>query len=77
MTDTFRKHLEPLHEKRAELILAIKNKADELYMLFDYENTREMSIAKMNLEQGVMWAVKSITSKPTETILEPSELDHS
>lgn len=41
----------------------IKDKAKDLHEFFDSvsSNSREMALAKTNLEQAVMWAVKHIT----------------
>ena len=66
MEDVFRKdaqnHTIPLNESVVKSVIALKEKAEELYVLMDsYQATREMALAKTNLEQAVMWAVKSIT----------------
>jgi uncharacterized protein YoxC len=68
MSDVFRKQYVPLHEERSTLIQDIKNQAEILYELFEYVKDREMSLAKTNLEQAVMWAVKSITNNAAEPI---------
>jgi len=55
-------HTIPLNESVVKSVIALKEKAEELYVLMDsYQATREMALAKTNLEQAVMWAVKSIT----------------
>lgn len=63
--DTFRKKYRPLTEEQKEMVLKIKSKAEELEKLFDDANIsdmeREFSLAKYNLEQSVMWAVKGVT----------------
>jgi len=66
MGDTFRKLYTPLSEEQKAEMQAIKNKAEELEELFNKSMSREprlMAIAKTNLEQGVMWAVKAVTTK--------------
>jgi hypothetical protein len=60
MTDTFRKVYKPLKDKNSELILAIKNKAEELEQFLIQVKSREMSLALTNLEQCTMWATKAI-----------------
>lgn len=61
MSDTFRKVYKPLTEENAKLINLIKNKAEELESLFINASSREMSLAKTNLEQAVMWSTKAIS----------------
>ena len=62
MEDVFRKQSKALTSEELQLIDDLKSKADELYCLFDKAfATRELAIAKTNLEQAVMWAVKAIT----------------
>lgn len=48
-------------EEKAK-ILEIKTKADELLLAFGEAKSRELSLAITNLEQSVMWAVKSVTA---------------
>lgn len=68
MTDTFRKEYRPLSEQQKELIELIKDRAESLLSAFnEYVNfeiavdARQMALAKTNLEQAIMWAVKAIT----------------
>lgn len=64
MADTFRKAYRPLTDAEVERLERIKDAAevlnDELHS-GPQANTREMNIAKTNLEQCVMWAVKAVT----------------
>ena len=46
--------------ENAQLILDIKNKCEELEAFLDKVNSREMSLAKTNLEQASMWATKAV-----------------
>lgn len=68
MTDTFRKEYKPLTDIQKEMMELIKDKAENLLWAFDQTveheisiDARQMAIAKTNLEQAVMWAVKAIT----------------
>jgi hypothetical protein len=68
MTDVFRKEYRPLSDATKELIDEIKDKAESLLKSFNEPeiieikvDQRQMAIAKTNLEQCVMWAIKSIT----------------
>jgi len=58
--DTFRKVYKPLKEENSAFILLIKTKCEELEVLLDKISSREMSLAKTNLEQVSMWATKAI-----------------
>lgn len=58
--DTFRKVYKPLKEENSQLILSIKEKAEELEKLLQMIKNREMSLAITNLEQSIMWATKAI-----------------
>ncbi len=58
--DTFRKVYKPLKEEDANLITSIKSKCEELEELMNNVSSREMSLAKTNLEQAAMWATKAI-----------------
>jgi len=60
MSDTFRKVYKPLHEENSKLITEIKEAAEKLEALMGYVASREMSLAKTNLEQCTMWATKAI-----------------
>ena len=63
MSDIFRKEYQTMDDETKEVILMIKQEADKLYQMI--ENTdgdpRMKALAKTNLEQSIMWAVKSIT----------------
>jgi hypothetical protein len=64
--DVFNKVYRPLLAREKETIDEIKKQAEELYKLFDkpvagVDKSREMALAKTNLEQAVMWAVKGIS----------------
>lgn len=61
MNDIFRKGVSAVSEYKDNKVQELKSKAEELYILFDKYDNREMSIAKTNLEQAIMWAVKAIT----------------
>lgn len=65
MSDVFRKEYKPLDEIRKQRILQLKNKAQELYDEIESEiensDQRMRALAKTNLEQAVMWAIKAIT----------------
>lgn len=66
MTDIFRKTYVALTGTQEEVIERIKDKAADLYAAIDDTDTikpdgRCQSLAKTNLEQAVMWAVKSVT----------------
>lgn len=60
MKDLFRKKYHPLSEDNAQYVLEIKEKAEELLLLFSRIKSREMSLAVTNLEQAVMWSSKAI-----------------
>lgn len=68
--DTFRKVYRPLRQENTDLILDIKNKAEEIEILLRKVGSREMSLAITNLEQCTMWATKAIVlddeRNPTE-----------
>jgi hypothetical protein len=66
MTDIFRKEHKLLSDDQKAQIENIKNAAEVLYGCmesanFVNPNPRMMALAKTNLEQAVMWAVKAIT----------------
>lgn len=69
-TDTFRKEYKPLSEEQKEHMNVVKNTAELLLDAMNNavpaeersEKSRCMAIARTNLEQSVMWAVKGITS---------------
>jgi len=66
MTDVFRKEYKPLNDYQKHAMERIKDKAEDL--LASFEDTpavepdkRMMALAKTNLEQAIMWAIKAIT----------------
>lgn len=64
MTDTFRKEYKQLSETTKAFIVDIKDTAEELHSLFNSDlcaDKRMAALAKTNLEQAVMWTIKSIT----------------
>lgn len=58
--DTFRKVYKKLDQTSIDLIADCKEQAEVLEKTLDKISNREMSIAKTNLEQCVMWATKAI-----------------
>lgn len=66
MSDVFHKTYNPVSEEDGKLIAAIKDKAEELYALYETAPIgRENSLSRTKLEESVMWAVKGITAKET------------
>ena len=63
MTDTFKKVYTVMPDEIKQAIFDMKSKAEELKAFFDKYTNREMSIAQTNLEQGLMWAVKSYVNE--------------
>ena len=69
MTDTFRKEYKPLTENQKFHMDIIKLTAEDLLTFFNQTKSikpvivdeRAMALAKTNLEQAVMWAIKAIT----------------
>ncbi len=67
MSDVFRKQYKDLSKTIKHDMLCIKDKADELLSLLDSiaannsVDIRAMALAKTNLEQSIMWAIKAIT----------------
>lgn len=67
MIDTFRKEYKAISGEAKDDIFVFKSKAEALLHEFDAANLREetdkrcMELAKTNLEQAIMWAVKAIT----------------
>lgn len=65
--DIFRKNSRKLTDAEIKHIDEIKTKAEELYALFNInvgknpDDQRCIALAKTNLEQSIMWAVKGIT----------------
>lgn len=69
MNDVFRQVYTPLTDEQKALAMSVKIKAQELWDMYDSavkaspsETARLIAVAKTNLEQSVMWAVKGITS---------------
>ncbi len=58
--DTFRKQYKKLNQISIDLIAEAKEQAETLEQTLDKITNREMSLAKTNLEQCVMWATKAI-----------------
>ena len=67
MSDTFRKEYKPLDAETKDTMLVLKSIAENLEKEFDLiESTlkidkRCLNIARTNLEQTIMWAIKAIT----------------
>jgi hypothetical protein len=67
MSDTFRKEYKPLNNETKDTILILKSFAENLEKEFDLlaindsTDKRALALAKTNLEQSIMWAVKAIT----------------
>ena len=63
MSDVFRKEYKALDESQKSRINQIKNEGQKLHESFDWAegDKRMIALAKTNLEQAVMWAVKAIT----------------
>lgn len=63
MDNRFRRTYRQLSEKEISAMNNIKDKAEELAVLFDNEpNSRYRSLAMTKLEESVMWMVKGITN---------------
>lgn len=70
MDDTFRKKYTELSDAQKEQVRLIKDEAGALLMLMDgavpknerSERSRCMQLARTNLEQAIMWAVKGVTT---------------
>lgn len=59
---TFRHAYRPLTAVEKQLVESIKDKAEELELLFELAlQGREIALARTKLEETVMWAVKGIT----------------
>lgn len=58
--DTFRKVYKKLNETSTDLIAELKDQAEILEQTLNKITNREMSLAKTNLEQCVMWGTKAI-----------------
>lgn len=63
MLNRFRLEYRKLSVDETQVMNNIKDKAEELAVLFDNEpNSRYKSLAMTKLEESVMWMVKGITS---------------
>ena len=58
--DTFRKVYKKLDQTSVDLIAELKGQAEVLEQSLDKVSSREMSLAKTNLEQCIMWATKAV-----------------
>jgi hypothetical protein len=67
MSDIFRKVYRALSDENSKHIVLMKEKAEELFSLFDKVNSREMAVAKTNLEQTMMWATKAVVLDDEKT----------
>jgi len=66
MTDTFRREYKQLSDSHKSHMNLIKEYADELLSKIEETESlnpdkRMIALAKTNLEQSVMWAIKAIT----------------
>lgn len=64
MNDVMRVNGKPISNEEIERVKKVKSSGNELHDLFEgFENAdkRMMALAKTNLEQAIMWAVKAIT----------------
>lgn len=66
MTDVFRKEYKEISGETKDTIFVFKSIDENLMNEFDAESTKPhdkrcMALAKTNLEQAIMWAVKAIT----------------
>lgn len=73
MSDTFRREYQPLDEYQKMQMDAIKKTAEELESMYNavMENgydVRMIKLAKTNLEQSVLWAVKAVTGLKAERV---------
>lgn len=57
--DTFKRVYTVMPDEIKQAIFDMKSKAKELKDFYDKVDNREMSIAKTNLEQAMMWATKA------------------
>lgn len=75
--DTFRKVYKQLKPESTNLIQEMKSQAEVLEILMDKVVSREMSIAKTNLEQALMWATKAVVLKDEADNLFESKMNPS
>lgn len=69
MSDVFVRKYSPVNEDQKRDADWIKHKAEELLTAMQaasYADPRMMAIAKTNLEQSVMWAVKGVFNPPVK-----------
>lgn len=67
--DTFRKEYKPLTEEQKSQVDAVKDAAERVEGLLNgaldpnerSERARCIAVAKTNIEQAIMWAVKGLT----------------
>lgn len=65
MSDVFVRNYSPLNDDQKRDMDYVKHKAEELLnaiQVASYADPRMSALAKTNLEQAVMWAVKGITN---------------
>lgn len=67
MNDRFRKQYKALDADNSDLIVEMKERAEDLCKLFELVQSREMSLAITNLEQAMMWATKAVVLKDEST----------
>jgi hypothetical protein len=61
-SDAVRHNYRVLTDEEKKQVAAIKNLGEEFLSLCDViGSSRELSVAKTNIEQAVMWAVKYVT----------------
>lgn len=69
MSDTFVRAYTPLNDVQKRDMDYVKAKAEDLLNAVQsasYADPRMTALAKTNLEQAVMWAVKGITNPPIQ-----------
>lgn len=54
------KEYREIHPDNKQLIELIKSTANKMETMFSLVNGREMSLAKTNLENAIMWASKAV-----------------
>lgn len=70
MSDTFRKVYKPLTDIQKSQMEVIKERAEDLLRAIDdvapaeerSERSRCLAVARTNLEQSIMWAIKGVTA---------------
>lgn len=77
MSDTFRKVYAPLTEAQKANVVNLKAKAEELEQVINEteaasqiingDTKRGFALARTNLEQAIMWAVKATTTAVVES----------